>query len=499
MKIPIKDQQNTKSMDKADNQKDESGNLNQRPDDNIYNIDGTESNPEVFIVKKNKNAKSNRREFIANSLMAGSAIPLALGTLSGCEKDKDKDDDKVVKSIHGIATRYYYAEFIFSPDGNILASFGTQESTINLWSIPELKLLKTIKIVEKSTGIKDIKFSPDGKLLVVNSYCQLHIWSIPQGVLLNTVEEDEDTGYQISYFDISHDSKTIVYSKYPETKIKISSLPDGQLLNTIEDSHSYSSSYRFSRDGSKLTSFYKGTVKIWTFPELALYKTFDIGVDYTVFKFSPDEKTIASVDNGTIKLWSFPDGILMRSIDAGPVVGCLSFSHDGKILASSSGFAVKLWSMSDGSLLYTLNEHTGNVNWISFSPDEYTIASCQAETILVWSLKDGGVRLANKIDVTVDNKDHNRYVCFSPDGKVLASSYCRLINFWYMPDCTEVSTGSCICNTVCSCNTVSTGNGSDICTCNSIETCTCNNVCTCNAVVETCGCDSHGSTYWYPC
>ena len=501
MKIPTKKSQSGMSGKKADNFKIESKKslLNTKPDNTINkNFEMTGDNPEIFTVKKSINAKSKRREFIANSILAGSAISLALGALSGCEKDNDKDDDKFVKSIHGIATRYYYAEFLFSPDGKILATYGTQESTINLWSMPELKLLKTLTIVEKSTGIKYVKFSPDGKLLVVNSYCQLHIWSIPDGVLLNTLEEDDDIQYHISYFDISPDSKTIVYSKYPETKIKISSLPDGQLLNTIEDSHSYASSYRFSRDGSKLSAFYKGTVKIWTFPELALYKTFDIGVDYTVFTFSPDEKTIASVDNGTIKLWSFPDGILMRSIDAN-ANGFLSFSYDGKILASGSDFELNLWSMPDANRLFRLSANS--VDTISFSPDNHVFAFCKSDEIIVNTLNNGNLSLLQILYDNIDNKDIGRYGCFSPDGKILASSYGNRITLWSIPDCIEIPAGSCICDTVCTCNTVSSGNESDICTCNTIETCTCNLVCTCNAVV-TCSCDgnsgSYSYTYWHP-
>ena len=435
----------------------------------------SEEVPEVYIVKKNGDPNSGgRREFIANSLIAGAAISLGAVQLTGCEKDQE--EDKVTKSIHTIATKYWYAGFRFSPDGKILATYGSAEEEVNLWSIPDGKLIKTLKNVRDYSGVKGLQFTSDGKYLVVDVYTQINIWSIPEGILLKTLEGDGDPvyQYQIYQLEINPDGKTLAYKKYPETTIKICSIPDGTLLNKIDDSGMTKAFFQFSPDGNNFISAYNGTLKIWTFPDLNLINSVEIAPEYVYFQFNPDGNTIAAVDKGIIKLWTFPEGNLFKNIDADANWAFFDFSRDGKTMASrGSEPIIKLWSLPGGDLFYNLSGHTENVHDICFSMDGNTFASCQAESILLWALKDGGVGLLKTITDNVDIKTIHRNVCISPDGKILASSYGNTILLWSLPDCIVIPAGSCTCDTVCTCNTVSSGNGGEICTCNTVDVCSC--------------------------
>jgi WD40 repeat protein len=473
-----------------------------KPDDSPEKgMDGSEEAPEVYIVKKTGDANSGgRREFIANSIMAGAAISLGVGQLTSCEKDQETD--KVTKSIRTITTKYWYAGFQFSPDGKILATYGSAEAEVSLWSIPDGKLIKILNNVRDYSGVKGLQFTSDGKYLVVDVYTQINIWSIPDGVLLKTLEGDGDPRYQYQIYqlELNPDGKTIAYKKYPETTIKICSIPDGALLNTIDGSGMTKAFFQFSPDGNYFISAYNGTLKIWTFPDLTLINTVETEPEYLYFEFNPDGKSIAAVDKGKIKLWTFPEGNLFKTIEADANWAFFKFSPDGKILVSrGSEPVIKLWSLPGGEIYYNLSGHTENVHDICFSMDGNAFASCQADSILLWSLKDGGVALRKTITENVDDKTIHRNVCISPDGKTLASSYGHTILLWSMPDGTVIPAGSCTCDTVCTCNTVSSGNGGEICTCNTVDVCSCNAICTCNAVCE---CDVNsgggGGSYWYP-
>jgi WD40 repeat protein len=478
-----------------------------QPDNlSVRNFDEKNEQPEVFIVKKDKGVRlKGRREFIASSLLAGSAIPISLGILSGCKKDKDNDENVVKKSIFSITTNYWYASFQFSPDGKTLASYGSAESTVNLWSIPAGNHLKALENTEKYKGIKSAEFSPDGTLLAVNTYSQINIWSIPDGILLKTLEEDGQAGslYQVRQFAFTPDSKTLAYSKGPVTSIKICSLPDGILLKTIDSVDNIWSNFQLSPDGKTISSINNQTIKIRSFPDGILLNTIAAALDDSAayFKFSASGKIIATRNYGTIKLWSFPEGTLLKTIVSDVSWAHFQFSHDGKILYSwGSDETISLWSLPDGNLLKSVKmtpRQATNSYLIPFSPDDTIFErSLEADTINLWSLNDGAWK-----KIIIDKDDSSilgRGIQFSPDGKILASSRGSIISLWSIPDCTPIQAGPCVCDRVCTCDTVSSGNTEDVCTCNSVSSCTCNSVCTCNTVAV-CTCDGHSSnSYWFP-
>jgi WD40 repeat protein len=462
--------------------------------------------PEIYAIKKSSDGISfSRKDFIGTLGTAGAAI--ALNPLfSGCKKE---DDEAIHKSIMGIETQYWYAGFAFSNDGQFLATYGSAESSVHLWSIQEKKHLKTLENVEKYPGIKGVEFSPDGQFLIINTYTTLNIWSIPGGTLINQLAYDGDFDYyQVTEFSISSDSKYVAYNKYPEYSIRICSIPDGTLLKTLDNCRGYENNFQLSPDSNFLVSGYENRLLIYSFPEGELIRSIDTGTASVIFRFSPDGKFIATREAsqaGIIKLWSFPEGDLRNTILASEDQFYYSFHQDGKILVTWGPSCTNaIWSVPDGTLLYSLAPNSENLRSLCFCPDSNIMAEGYADTILLLSLDSQGIQLLSPtIYENVDNDSLYKVLGFSPDGKVLASAYGKKINLWSIPDCEPIKTDACICNKVCTCDTVTNNNTDDVCTCNTVESCTCNAICTCNAVVS-CSCDNNSGggggyyTYWYP-
>jgi WD40 repeat protein len=481
-------------------------NIRRKPNDiSLDRLNDKKEQPEVYRIKQDKGAQTkSRREFLAGSLFAGSAIPISLGALSSCKKNIGNEENIIKKSIFSIATNYWYASFQFSPDGRFFASYGSAEAEVKLWSIPEGKLLKTLEHTQKYKGIKNVEFSPDGKFLVVDTYTQINIWSVPDGNLMKTLEKDEQWGglYQIRQFVVNSDSTKIVYCKGPDTTIKICSFPAGELLKTLDSIENNWSFFQLSPDGTKIVSINNQALIIRDFPDGNLLNTITATLDdpAAYFKFSPDGKTVVTRNYGIIKLWSFPSGSLIKTVVSDGSWAHAQFSNDGKMLYTwGSDETIRLWSLPDLNQQKSLKmaaRKTTNPYLIPFCPDDNIFErSDEAETIKLWSLKD------DSWQKTISDRDDSviaRYIKFSPDAKILASSRGNKISLWSIPDCIPINAGPCVCDKVCTCDTVSTGNTEDVCTCNTINSCTCNSVCSCNTVAS-CTCDGHSSnSYWFP-
>jgi WD40 repeat protein len=192
-------------------------------------------------------------------------------------------------------------------------------------------------------------------------------------------------------------------------------------------------------------------------PELRL--TGHTGTVWSVCVSADGERVLTSGDDKTLRLWDAYTGKQLRVFTghSDHVYGA-ALSPDGKRVLSSSGDkTVRLWDVSTGKQLLTMTGHTHAVFSVGFGPDGKVLSGGTDGTVRLWDPSTGkqaavitALLVQNvtysdraRLAVTYCQLDHSKRlwdlrtgkmvrsipghggvssVCFSPDGKLLAST-----------------------------------------------------------------------------
>ncbi|MBW4498709.1 MAG: CHAT domain-containing protein [Scytonema hyalinum WJT4-NPBG1] len=283
--------------------------------------------------------------FTGNSVsISPDSKTIAVGNQQGAATLRRRDGS-FLQSFH--AHDGEIIKILFNPTGKNIVTIGT-DNQIKLWNL-EGKLLKNWQGHQSVNNsaipfdpIKDVSFSPDGKILATIGGIdkQVKLWNL-EGTLLKSWQTDNNL----------------------MTSIKFS--PDGKILATAGDK----------------------TVKLWN-PEGKLLQTLQGHQDnIAAVSFSPDGKIIAtaSVDK-TVKLWQSNAGKLLRNLPHHESVYSISFSPDSQLLISASAEKMNLWSL-DGKLIHSLQAHEDEILEVNFSPDGNIITSVDIKNnVILWNL-----------------------------------------------------------------------------------------------------------------
>ena len=270
--------------------------------------------------------------------------------------------------------------------------------------------------------MKTICLSPDGTLVVsVSREEVLTLWDVAKRE--NRFDWD-NLQSPITKTAFSSDSRLLALG-YRDGNVRVVDTQTGIDHWNLKDHSNEVTHLAFSPDATLLaTSAVDETIRLWDVRSGSHHSTlgdrvvrFIDPVKYAghVVVFSPDSRSIAtSFGDLTVHLWSTPTGKYCFEINGHSheaPVSRAKFSPNSELLATGSGFgAVFVWDVQSGTCL---SKHPGGLNDFSFSPDSNSLALVSVLQMEVWDIQ--------KQIYSVSLFSEGRSVCFSPDGKFLAS------------------------------------------------------------------------------
>ena len=302
------------------------------------------------------------------------------------------------------------------------------------WVLPEMTTVTGLS----ADTIRDIRYSPDGRILAVARGYSITLYNIATREELFVLSDHTNWVQSISF---SPTGDTLASASWDKT-ICLWDTNIGKLKYTLTQPKDWTWNVSFNSTGDTLASGSWGTIYLWDTNTGKLKKTFtnpDKWGEIKSISFSPDGHTLASSsEDKYIDLWNVNTGKLEKILPPTNEIGeinFISFSSDGHILASASEKTIQLWDVNTGKLKKILTGHRKSVEDIAFSPDDNTFASAS---------RDGEVRLwdtnTDTLKYTLTAYRENQYgkfpdpkwaVSFSPDGKTLATgSDFATIYFW---------------------------------------------------------------------
>jgi WD40 repeat protein len=303
----------------------------------------------------------------------------------------------------------------FSPDGRILA-FGSKDNTTTLWNV------QTEKPIGQPLSGYFIAFSPNGDTLAISTE--------DNDISLVNIQTRKPIGQPLkgSSVTFSPDGNLLAIQGTDNTVV----LWDMQTGNPLDPVLSGSSA-AFSPDGKVIaTTDSDNAIFLWDVQNRNSIGQILSGFPVTLF--SPDGKMLAFVANDhTINLWGVKEGKPIGQPLTGhsQPVNKLAFSPDGKTLASASDNTINIWNLqANQSISQRLTGHSDRVNSIALDPNGKILAAsgcgkiendrCLQEEIVLWDLQTN-----NPIDrLLLGNSGWINYLTFNRDGKILASSGC---------------------------------------------------------------------------
>lgn len=359
----------------------------------------------------------------------------------------------------------------FSPDGSTLALAASNNNKIQLWQLPEGRLLQTWE-GEKST-ILGLDFFPTGEMLAASSFQAITVFAIEEGSVKQKITPAD--GARFTEASISADGSLIAAPVLGATADRIAAWDAGSgepLASYAGEVDSWFIAGAFATDGDRYGAVYGdepwgGTAKLLVWDVLAdnaavtLNGPADIAGDSWIFlagggmatghvngdvvlwsssgqqqtTLSPPETTAVQAlretsdgqllavvySGGQTGLWSPANGTLNDLIP--PPEGVkpvqIAIHPDNRHLAMvlSNGL-VRLWDMDAGQETAVIDQHTtGAVRGLAFAPDSGTIASGSANGMVrLWDSSTGEI-----IQQLPDHGGRVDTVAYSANGELLAS------------------------------------------------------------------------------
>jgi WD40 repeat protein/basic membrane lipoprotein Med (substrate-binding protein (PBP1-ABC) superfamily)/DNA-binding SARP family transcriptional activator/energy-coupling factor transporter ATP-binding protein EcfA2 len=350
-------------------------------------------------------------------------------------------------------------------DAGLLVPKEAQEALHQSLQVSRLEMV----IAAHTSGIREIKFSPDGERLVsVGKDRDLKIWDTRSGEMLNSVQATNADITSVTYspggeyiattdHDLTvkfWDSQTLTQVKsfegHDSSLLALAFSPDGESLVTSSSSMvenifvwdiatnqkiaelgdhglQVTAPIRFDPENKWIAAATTvGEVIIWdatTYDEILRFGK--EGSLYVGLAISPNGRWMAAShsttisEEGYVSIWDLSEFPRVGELDtfyahADLILG-LEFSPDGKRLATGSlDGTAKIWDASTGRELLLLSGHTDGVMDIAFHPSGENLATASMDgTIRIWNISQSQEFLS------FPTGGAGGRIAFSPDGTLL--------------------------------------------------------------------------------
>ena len=408
---------------------------------------GDGSEPEVYAVRWEQGKAQVTRQDI---LKAGGVL-LAGAAMAGCTPSPTPEQPPIItvtptptptlapqmpvmdwncESAKAHSSKILGMEF--GKDGQLLASVGTAESYVKLWSFPDSRNCQVLNASD--VPLKVFVINKAGDLLFsLDEFDQVAVWSLPDGQLLNSYQETGDLGSINSLSVLPESNKVIIHGDMG--KFSIREGLDGTLLHELTHAGVNWLVFFPSPDGSVMASMsWESMIILWSVEDGTIIKEFGFPGRFIPPVFSEDSKYVAlaigseilihslpdgnlentlvghqcevtalvynksseqiiSGDcNGVIKTWSFPDGVEQQSMQA-EEISYFALNEASQLLAGMNNTTgeVSLWSLPNGSLIGKTSNGGGYAT-PEFSPDGTALTvirrdySSDTDTIQIYSV-----------------------------------------------------------------------------------------------------------------
>ena len=307
---------------------------------------------------------------------------------------------------------------------------GSSDGKIKLWEIKDFKELLTME--GHSDEVLSLAVRPgSNELLSGGEDGLLNVWSVPDGNLIKTIKREN--GITAIDFDKAGEmlfflSSPRYYGSFSNDIIEIYNLKEDTSLQKIKEHFEGVVSLSVRPDNMDFAAGgFNEILGIWRKEEkYVLYRKIKrhSGI-INLMKYTGEELLSASSD-GTVIFWNISTGELLRKIEVkGETLQAVAYSSSLLAMSIKSKFnvdtfkdkGIKVWDPGSNEEICNLTGHKDDVMALAFNKNATMLASGGKDrTVMIWTLENIKNSFSpGRQESSVEN------LCFNCDGTLLAS------------------------------------------------------------------------------